>query len=72
MKNFEDHPGLKWSTEKKNDDFFGHVIRQPYCLKNNKKPSKIFFSEVAEQIEAKLYKYDHLSMRNKRFTHRMS
>ena len=32
-----------------------------------KKPSKIF-SEVVEQIEAKLYTYDRLSMRNKRFT----
>ena len=47
------------------------MIRQPYCLKKIK-PSKIFFSEVAEQIEVKLYLYDRLSMRNKRFTHMMS
>ena len=50
-------------------DVIGHMIRQPYCLK--KKTSKIF-SEVAEQIEAKLYMYDRLSMRNKMFTHMMS
>ena len=42
-----------------------HVIRQPYCFIFIFKPSKIFFSEVAEQIEAKLYMYDRLSMRNK-------
>ena len=33
---------------------------------------KIFFPEVAEQIEAKLYTYDRLSMRNKRVTHKTS
>ena len=43
------------------------VIRQPYCF-------FWFFltSEIDEQIEAKLYKYDRLSMRNKRITHMMS
>ena len=34
-----------------------------------KKPSKIIFSEVAEQIEAKLYTYDCLSMKNKSHTY---
>ena len=34
-------------------------------------PEKIF-SEVAEQIEAKIYTYDRLSMRNKSVTHLMS
>ena len=24
--------GIKWSTEKKNDDIIGHVILQPYCF----------------------------------------
>ena len=42
----------------------GQVIRQPDCYLKKKKPSKIF-SEVAEQIEAKLYTYDRLSMRIK-------
>ena len=37
-----------------------------------RKPSKIFFSEVVVQIKAKLYTYNHLSMRNKRFTHMTS
>ena len=44
-------------------------------LKNfylTKKPTKMLFSEVVEQIEAKLYTDDHLSMRNKSFTHMMS
>ena len=36
------------------------------------KPSKTFFSEMAEKIEAKLYTYDRLSMKNKRVTHMMS
>ena len=54
---------------KKYHEVIGHVIQQPYCLKKIFKPSKIIFSEVAEQIEVKLYMYDRLSMRNKRFTH---
>ena len=54
------------------DDVIGHVIRQPYCFYFFLNLQKIFFSEVAEQIEAKLYKFDRLSMRNKRFTHMMS
>ena len=32
----------------------------------------MFFPEIAEQIEVKLYTYDRLSMRNKRFTHMTS
>ena len=52
-------------------DVIGHVIQQSYCLKKQKKTSKTF-SEVAEQIEMKLYTYDRLSMRNKRFTQMMS
>ena len=71
MKIFEGHLVRKWSTEKKIDDIIGHVIWQPYCLRKKiNKPSKI--SEVAEHIEAKRYTYDHLSMRNKRFTHMAS
>ena len=52
------------------DDVIGHVIGQPYCFFF--KPSKIFFTEMAEQIEAKLYKYDRLSTRNKTFTNMIS
>ena len=49
------------------DDFIGHMIQKPYCSK--KKNTSKTFSEMAEQIEVKLYTYDRLSMRNKRFTH---
>ena len=49
------------------DNVIGRVIWQPYCF-FEKKPSKIFFSEMVKQIEAKLYKYDRLSMGNKSFT----
>ena len=70
MKNFEGHLGIKWSTEKKFDDIVSHIIRQPHCF--FKKTSNIFFSEMTEQIEMKLYTYDCLSMMNKRFTHMMS
>ena len=69
MKLFEGHLGLKLSTAEKIDDFIGHVIRQPYRVLFCFLLSKI--SEVAEQIEAKLYKYNRLSMRNKRLTHMM-
>ena len=46
------------------DDVISHVVGQPYYLKKNKKLSNIL-SEMANQIEAKLYRYDRLSMRNK-------
>ena len=72
MKNFEGNLGIKWSTEKKIDvnrsrDSAAILLKKEFF----KKPSKISFV-VAEQIEAKLYTYDSLSMRNKRFTHIMS
>ena len=54
------------------DDVIGHVIRQPYCFYFFLNLQKIFFSEMAEKIEAKLYTNDHLSMRNKRVTHMIS
>ena len=54
MKIFDGHLGIKWST-KIFDDVIGHVIRQPYCFFF--KPSKIFFSEMAEPvITASIYK----------------
>ena len=53
-------------SKKTNDDVIGHVIQQPHCFFY--KPSKIF-SEMAEQIEAKLYTSNRLSMRNKMFTY---
>ena len=34
----------------------------------NIKPSKIFFSTTAEQIEGKLYRYDCVSIRNKKLS----
>ena len=40
--------------------------RQPYGLKINN--LKVFFSETAEQIEAKFHMYDRLSMTNKKFS----
>ena len=49
---------------KKIDDVIGHVVWQPYLFLTQK-PSKI--SERAEHIKAKLYKYDRLSTRNKKF-----
>ena len=64
------HLGIKWSTENlmtSSVTWFGsHIVK-----KIMKKPSKIF-TEVAEQIEVKLYRYDYLSMRNKRFAHMLS
>ena len=71
MKNFEGHLGIKWSAEKKK---LGHWSRGSAAIlfffvfiKHSKT-----FSEMAEQIEAKLYTYDHLAMRNKSFTRMMS
>jgi len=69
MKIFEGHLGIKWSTGKKS---WCHRSRDSaVILFKTQKPSKTF-SEVAEQIEVKLYTYDRLSMRNKSFTHMMS
>jgi len=64
---FEGHLGIKCSTNI--FDVISHVIWQPYWLFFFFKPSKIFFSEKAEKIEAKLYTYDRLSMRNKSHTY---
>ena len=69
MKIFEGHLGIKWSTE---NNFMTSLVTW-FGM-------RIFFfffkrsktSEVAEQIEAKLYTYNRLFMRNKRFTHMMS
>ena len=47
------------------NDVISHVVRQPYFL-NLQKPSKIP-SETAGQIKGNLYKYNRLSMRNKKF-----
>ena len=49
MQNVEGHPGIKWSTKLFWDDLIGHVIWQPSCFVIFK-PSKIFFSEMAEPV----------------------
>uniref|UniRef100_A0A8C4QD64 LHFPL tetraspan subfamily member 5a n=1 Tax=Eptatretus burgeri TaxID=7764 RepID=A0A8C4QD64_EPTBU len=49
------------------DQYENYDVIHNVCLKK-KKPSKVF-SEMAEQIEGKIYRYDCLSMRNKRFKH---
>jgi len=55
---------------KKFDDIIGHVVRQSLkkiFFKQN--PSKYKNNpEIAEQIKAKLYRYDCPSMRNKKFS----